>query len=274
MGQRAFTLVEVVLAILIIVGIMSVLLYFYQRAAETRELVMKETEFISVGRLFFEKISTELRGARVDPEQSAGMEGSSNSITFVCTALPQVSKWIVPTNETVFVRPTTDLVRVHYGLLTSGVSTGTNLNDSLGVERTEIMLVSNNSLISTNSTNSLETAESTNSDFYIPPSMTNLLGATNQLAHPDALLTDKIKTLQFRYWDGRTWLDEWSSLRLPIGVEITISQDPPPEPTTTQSESSASEVFRRVVYLPNSSFSEIDTNSLSSSTNSFEEMLP
>jgi hypothetical protein len=104
--------------------------------------------------------------------------------------------------------------------------------------------------------------------------MTNLLGATNQLARPDALLTDKIKTLQFRYWDGRTWLDEWSSLRLPIGVEITISQDPPPEPTTTQSESSASEVFRRVVYLPNSSFSEIDTNNLSSSTNSFEEMLP
>ena len=83
MGQRAFTLVEVVLAILIIVGIMSVLLYFYQRAAETRELVMKETEFISVGRLFFEKISTELRGARVDPEEFAGMEGSSNSITFV-----------------------------------------------------------------------------------------------------------------------------------------------------------------------------------------------
>ena len=37
--RRAFTLVEVVLAIMIISGIMTVLLYFYQRAAH----VLKET---------------------------------------------------------------------------------------------------------------------------------------------------------------------------------------------------------------------------------------
>ena len=39
---RAFTLVEVVLAILIISAIITVLLYFYQRAVEVRQTVLDE----------------------------------------------------------------------------------------------------------------------------------------------------------------------------------------------------------------------------------------
>ena len=42
MKRRAFTLVEVVLAILIISGIMTVLLYFYHRAAQVRQAALEQ----------------------------------------------------------------------------------------------------------------------------------------------------------------------------------------------------------------------------------------
>jgi hypothetical protein len=234
----------VVLAILIIVGMMSVLLYFYQRTAETRQLVMKETEYISVGRLFLEKITSELRGSRVVEDQFTGLEGSSNSITFICSTLPKVSKWIVPTNETVIVPPSTDLMRVHYGLVG-----GTNLLEARGIERTEELLSSSAALPEAGTNQLEEFPAMTNS---LPGGETNFPGTTNLLQSPDALLTDVIKYLQFRYWNGQMWTDSWSSLSLPAGVEVTIAQTPPPPESPDQKDQYPAELYRRVVYLPNS----------------------
>ena len=129
---RAFTLVEVILAILIISAIMSVLLYFYQRAVEVRQNVLQEAEFLAVSRMFMEQVTTELRSARVIEDQFIGLDGSSNSITFVATSIPLTARWIINTNEPVMLPPVSDLKRVTYRLLT-----GTNAFDVRGVDRTE-----------------------------------------------------------------------------------------------------------------------------------------
>src|SRR6187549_2648205 len=115
--RAAFTLVEVVLAILIISGIMTVLLYFYHRSAQVRQAALEETEFLSTSRMLLEQITMELRTARVAEDQFIGLEGSSNSISFVCTSIPQMARWIVSTNESVVLPPATDLKRVSYRLL-------------------------------------------------------------------------------------------------------------------------------------------------------------
>src|SRR5688572_13706474 len=115
--KDAFTLVEVVLAILIISGIMTVLLYFYHRAAQVRQAALEQAELLSTTRMFLEQLSSELRTARVVDDQFIGLEGSSNSIQFVCTSVPQMARWITSTNEAVALPPTTDLKRISYRLL-------------------------------------------------------------------------------------------------------------------------------------------------------------
>ena len=107
--RAAFTLVEVILAIIIISGIMVVLLYFYQRTAETRENALREAEFISTARMVLEQLSSELRTARIVQDRFLGLDGTSNSISFVCTALPSTTRWIIGTNESVVLPPATDL---------------------------------------------------------------------------------------------------------------------------------------------------------------------
>jgi type II secretory pathway pseudopilin PulG len=265
--RSAFTLVEVILAILIISAIITVLLYFYQRASELRQNVMREAEFLSVSRMFLEQVSSELRTARVVEDQFIGMEGSSNSITFVCTSIPQMARWIVSTNETVILPPATDLKRVTYSLMM-----GTNLIDARGVDRTEELLVGASYAAGANSTslNMTNTTSLVESNLV----MTNEF----QLIRPP--VTDKIRYLQFRYWSGTNWIDSWSGLDLPAAVEITIGHDPMPAETTTISTSSSGspdtsddealgstgageypyEFFRRVVFLPNSRPTTISTN--------------
>jgi prepilin-type N-terminal cleavage/methylation domain-containing protein len=247
--SRGFTLVEVILAIMIISAIMTVLLYFYQRSVEVRQNVLEETDYLSVSRMFLEQLTTELRSARIVEDQFIGLEGSSNSITFVTTAIPVTARWIMSSNDAAVLPPVTDLKRVAYKLLS-----GTNAFDIRGLDRTEELLTAAAFTAGTNSTEFVNAA-GTN---VLSETDTNLLG-TNDVQFIRRPLTDRIKMLQFRYWGGTNWLDSWTRLELPSGVEITIGKDAaPPETATTRTaestepEESSPDLFRRVVYLPNS----------------------
>ena len=239
--ERAFTLVEVVLAILIICGIMTVLLYFYQRAAEVRQTTLEETEFISVGRLLMEQITSELRTARVVEEQFLALDGSSNSIRFVCTTLPAITRWLVDTNDPSPGAGATDLKEVYYGL-----ATGTNVAQVLGIERREKPVLA--PLLTGYETNLVETTNE--AGFFLETPSTNAPSPylTNSAVALTQPLTTKVKFLQFRYWDGAEWVESWSGLELPAGVEISIGREAMPE--ENQLEGYPYELFRRVVFIP------------------------
>lgn len=234
---HAFTLVEVILAILIISGIMTVLLYFYHRAAQVRQATLEEAEFLSTTRMFLDQLSSELRTARIVGDQFIGLEGTSNSLSFVCTSVPQMARWITSTNESINLPPATDLKRVTYRLLG-----GTNSFELRGLDRKEELLLGAAFSTGTNATEFVELPE-TNLTESTDASATNLV-----VRRPP--LTDKIQHLQFRYWEGTNWVESWSALSLPAGIEVMVGKDPAPEESSA--EPYPFEIFRRVIYLPNS----------------------
>lgn len=62
------------------------------------------------------------------------------------------------------------------------------------------------------------------------------------------LLTDRIRFMRLRYWDGKEWLDSWDAEQLPAGVEVTIGIEPLPE--GMEAKDYPHEVFRRIIALP------------------------
>src|SRR5690242_975787 len=82
-ARRAFTLVEVVLAIVIALGILVVLLFFYQQATNLRTQAIEQTERISAVRLLMDRITSELRTAVAGSMVGSTLVGTSNSIQFV-----------------------------------------------------------------------------------------------------------------------------------------------------------------------------------------------
>jgi type II secretory pathway pseudopilin PulG len=235
--RGGLTLVEVVLAILIISGIMTVLLFFYQRAAMVRQSALEEAQFLAETRMFLDQLTGELRAARLVPEQVVGFEGGSNWVDFVCTSLPQTARWITSTNDPVTLAPSTDLKRVRYQLMG-----GTNLVAVRGLDRVEELLLGAGYTVSTNPTEFVEAETNLTAD-------ADALMSTNQFALARPPLTERIQFLQFRFWDGRQWHESWSGMDLPNGVEITLGREAMPVDAT---EGYPFEIFRRTVYLPNS----------------------
>jgi hypothetical protein len=227
-ATSAFTLVEVVLAVAISVGLMFVALFFYSQCANLRTQLIDESEKIGTMRLLLQKIATELRSAQ--SQDQFGFTGASNSIEFVKSGVLPLTSWNVGSNAPV--QFPSGLSQVRYELV--GGMDGTNLV-SLGISHRELPL---NVLLSTNlAMQSLDTASATN---FISGNETNGVASTNVAG----LLTDKIHTMQFRYWDGTMWTNTWDDIDPPAGVEIVLAMDVL-DPADTNAE-----VYRRVVVIP------------------------
>jgi prepilin-type N-terminal cleavage/methylation domain-containing protein len=216
---RGFTLIEVLLSVGILAGLLVVVLYFYQQAAELRTELLLETERSSSARLLMDRLTTELRTARTHTFYEVPMVGDATYLQFITTDVPSQEAW---TGEKLgrITRPESDLKLVSYG-------TETSLDDTnvLGLGRTEEALVE------------LRTA----------PSETTIRGtaATNRAS---VLITDAFRFMRFRYYDGYDWLEAWSETYLPRGVEVTLGAEPlPPEVELAEYPY---EVFRRVIALP------------------------
>ena len=92
-SSAAFTLVEVVLATVIAVGMMLVVLVFYEQASNLRAELLQETERVSSVRLLMDRLSTELRTMRRHPSFSSAFVGSPDHIQFIKTDLPSRAVW-------------------------------------------------------------------------------------------------------------------------------------------------------------------------------------
>lgn len=211
-----FTLVEVILAIVIALGILVVLLYFYQQATHVRAQAIQETERIAATRLLMDRITGELRAISPGLAGQAVLTGSSNSIQFVKTDVPSYSAWMGgPLGRSTF--PVTDRKRVRYQLESS-----LDMTNVAGLLRSEEPLVQ----------------QVISDDDLMEDMPSTLAGASPVL--------EEIRFLQFRYWSGTNWLDSWNAPGFPEGVEISMGA----EPVTNGPEYAESgDVFRRVVYL-------------------------
>ena len=220
----AFTLLEVLLAISIALGLFVVALHFYQHAADLRTQLIDESERLSAIRQVMDRVTADLRGGFAPSSQ--GFSGDSNSLCFVTTHFPSRLAWRSTAADPGSIRET-DLKLVRYGL--TRTTEGTNDNVS-GFIRVEQMLTELNSVPAA-------TALTNN-----PGSKTS---ATNFVAEP---ITDAIRFVRFRYWDGITWTDSWAGTALPLGVEVTLGTE-----TLKDGEDPddyGGEIFRRVIHLP------------------------
>ncbi len=222
--SRGFTLIEVVLAIGIAAGILMVVLFFYRQTEALRTGLIEETSRVSAARLIMERLSIELSAARRCESLQQGLTGGSDSLQFVRLDFPLQSSW---TNQTNFVAAPapTPFRLVSYSLIQS-----TNGASGSGLVRSEKAL-----------------SRRTTPVLFTNEDDASVVGGT--AVPTNGLAIQQLQFLRFRYYDGTNWLEAWSAPDLPLGVEVSLGVDPlPPELTVDEYPS---ELYRRVIYLPN-----------------------
>ena len=212
-GRAAFTLIEVILAIGIATGILVVALSFYQQAAGLRGQILEASDRISAIRLLMDRLTTELRSTRAHDWE--GFTGDAASLRFVRTEALSPTAWTRA-------QPCTDLKLITYGV-TMGLE-GTNTIIT-GITRAE------RSVIEPRQNRAATTLDAASS--------------TNTVVEP---LTDAIRFLHFRFWDGSAWLESWADVVPPFAVEVSFGIEPQPDDVLP--EEYPFEVFRRVVLMP------------------------
>lgn len=214
-----FTLMEVVLALTLSLGLVGGILALYRHATTIRRKVTRTTEMIVAERITMDRITNELRGAMVYPFLNFGMEGTDRRIQFMTAKLPGPAVWAVRKSSEDPIPPETDLEMVGYRL--RGYR-----NDAGDCEIHGLMRTSQKILAA-------PTAE---------------VGKEIKTV----LLTPHIKFLDFRYFNAaeNKWFSEWNEGGLPVAVEITMGYEQLPEDMEPEDYSKNFEAFRRVVYIP------------------------
>ena len=211
--SSAFTLLEVVLAIIIAIAILVAALAFYQQATSLRGQLLEESERLSAVRQVMDRLSADLRVAPV--HNQIGFTGDSNSLRFVTTGLPVQPGAIE-----------SDLKRVSYRATFSGDGTNVAVSGLLRTEEPAVELVAS----------------------PLAPALATIAGDTNAPTTATEPLTEAIRFLSFRFWDGAAWRDNWSGSAPPSGVEVSLGFEPLPADATP--DQYPGEVFRRVIFLP------------------------
>jgi len=211
--EAAFTLVEIILAIGIAVGLLVVAVWFYRQAAEYRNQLLNASERLATIRLITDQLANDLRTVQADGRHA--FTGDSNVLQFAKSVFPSPSD-----------TPESDLHRVSYRVIVN--SAGTN-SAVIGMTREE------DSLMDTLTTE----ATTANPTFFAETEVTNRV---------ELPMTDAIRHLAFRYWDGRVWRDTWNSFYPPPGLEVILAS----EPLNAESGVVDADVdrFRRVFVIP------------------------
>ena len=222
-APAAFTLVEVILAIGIATGLLIIALTFYRQVADLRGQILTEAERFAAIRLVMDRLAADLRTAQPMTGAGNGFVGDSGALSFPRSTLslrnPGTSLGEFDTDS--------DLVRVSFTTVKSTEGTNTVV---VGFNRLEEPLPAKQ-------TPSVPVGAVNHSDTGV--------AATNHIEEP---LTDVIRFVRFRYWDGNLWQAGWTNTAPPLGVEVVLGTDPLPDDATP--ETYPFEQFRRVIFLP------------------------
>lgn len=218
----AFTLIEILLALSITAVLLGVAMAFYRQMADMRGQVLRESERLAAMRLVFDRLAADLRSALPGAPGGGGFDGDSTSMTFSRIRFEPGGAG--------------GAVRLAFGPVWA--ADGTNLAVQ-GIARLE------NTSIPKPSLPVLSPSSEAATPVAVPETNSMTEAVTNAPVEP---LTDQIRYLRLRYWNGAVWLDRWTNGTTPAGVEITLGWDPI-EPGV-ESEDYTGEVFRRVIALP------------------------
>lgn len=210
----AFTLLEVLLAVVLVVALMGGILGFYRYATETRSYIIDQAQALSGRRLLMERLTLELQTAFVSQQDGLSLQGGWDRISLATATTPKASAWIVRDATDSTVSGEQGVQMVSYGLRTHADDDGFLVID--GLERASHPAI--------------------------------FAGNADLATSSSALLASDIQFVRFRYWDGAAWSDGWNGAALPVAVEVVLGQVPLPEggdPLTYETP-----VARRVIFVP------------------------
>lgn len=248
--ETGFTLVEVILAIGLAIVILVTAMSFYHQATDLRRQLVAASEQISTVRLVMDRLAADLRMARAHDWE--GFNGDATSLRFVKCESIASSAWT--RNQ-----PVSDLRLVSYGAAT-GLD-GTNMTVT-GLNRSESLAVE------------LRTTRATATPLEAAPA--TVASATTTNVAPVEPLTDVIRFVHFRYWDGTIWVESWVDVVPPLAVEVSFGLDPQPDDALP--DEYPFEVFRRIIALPSGResdpFAEFFADELAGTGSKSSEVVP
>ena len=266
--RTAFTLLEVLLAVVIATGLLSTAMYFYQKSSRFRSDLILETERIASARLILNRMSTELRSTLHHPVRNIGFKGGSNWVEFLKTEILSEASWAMSTeNSSSSAYPEAGYRLIRYELAMKNVI-DTGLDNTANREMIENLNLDNNSDVAPGgdfpSLKQGDAIDRTERRLLTAKASTNSL-ATVRIE--PVRITDQLKYMQLRYLNNGNWAENWGGPNPPTGIEISLGIDP--LSVTNLLEEYTNHVYRRIVRIPTSIASITPPNE----TNLVEEQL-
>ena len=210
-ARRAVTLIETVLAISLLVTFMSLMYWFYGSSLETREEGLKRTQEVQLARVILQRMAEEIRQASGNTAgYGAGLVGYKRGISVNTLVIPDK---ILAEKRSIFdeqVAAQFDLQEIRYYVAWDEENLDEEGNPRpLGLVRRVSKTFNRGLVLETGSEEEAEDEEA--------------------LAIKEELYAPEIKFLEFRYFDGASWWEDWELSQgnsLPMIVRITIGYTP------------------------------------------------
>ena len=249
--RTAFTLLEVLFAVVIAAGLLATAMYFYHKSTRFRSDLILETERIASARLILNRMSTELRSTLHHPVLNIGFKGGSNWVEFLKTEIPSEASWAMSTeNISSSAYPEAGYRLIRYELAMKNVI-DTGLDNAANREMIENLNLDNNSDGAPGgdfpSLKQGDAIDRTERRLLTAKASTNSL-ATVRIE--PVRITDQLKYMQLRYLNNGNWAENWGGPNPPAGIEISLGIDP--LSVTNLLEEYTNHVYRRIVRIPTS----------------------
>ena len=266
--RTAFTLLEVLFAVVIAAGLLATAMYFYHKSTRFRSDLILEMERIASARLILNRMSSELRSTLHHPVRNIGFKGGSNWVEFLKTEIPSEASWAMSTeNSSSSAYPEAGYRLIRYELAMKNVI-DTGLDNTANREMIENLNLDNNSDVAPGgdfpSLKQGDAIDRTERRLLTAKASTNSL-ATVRIE--PVRITDQLKYMQLRYLNNGNWAENWGGPNPPAGIEISLGIDP--LSVTNLLEEYTNHVYRRIVRIPTSIASITPPNE----TNLVEEQL-
>ena len=249
--RTAFTLLEVLFAVVIAAGLLATAMYFYHKSTRFRSDLILEMERIASARLILNRMSTELRSTLHHPVLNIGFKGGSNWVEFLKTEIPSEASWAMSTeNISSSAYPEAGYRLIRYELAMKNVI-DTGLDNAANREMIENLNLDNNSDGAPGgdfpSLKQGDAIDRTERRLLTAKASTNSL-ATVRIE--PVRITDQLKYMQLRYLNNGNWAENWGGPNPPAGIEISLGIDP--LSVTNLLEEYTNHVYRRIVRIPTS----------------------